>query len=87
MHFRIFNGFTFILLFPGPVRLDLGDAIPRVVYVPTVSSLLSIISDVMKEYSTRMVRKWKYRRYLDIYSVMGMGILWESLLGTPELSV
>ena len=57
----------FTLLFPGPVHLDLGDAIPAVACVPTVSSLLSIISDAMKKYSTQMVRKRKYRRYLDNY--------------------
>ena len=66
--FTVFNGYTFILLFPGPVSLDLGDAIPGVAYVPTVSSLHSIISDVTKEYLTQMVRKRKYRRYLDTYS-------------------
>ena len=60
-----FKGYTFILLFPWPLHFDLRDAIPPVAYVPMVSSFLSIISDVTKEYSTWMVRKRKYRRYLD----------------------
>ena len=65
LHIWIFDGPTSILLFSGPVHLDLRDAIPLVSCVPTVSSLLSIISDATKEYSTRTVRKRKYQRYLD----------------------
>ena len=56
------------LLFPGPVHLDLRDAIPLVAYATTVSIILSIISDVTKKYSTRMVWKRKYPRYLDRYN-------------------
>ena len=82
MLFRIFNGYTFVLLFPGPVRLDLGDAILRVAYAPTVSSFLCIISDVTKEYSTWMVRKRKYRRYLDI-KILGprLALGWVTIQG------
>ena len=36
------------LLFPGPIHLDLRDAILPVTYAPTVSSILSIISNVTK---------------------------------------
>ena len=47
----------FILLFPGAVRLDLGDAIPRVAYVPMASSLLSIDSNDSEEEISTIFRQ------------------------------
>ena len=49
------DGFPFILQFSGPDHLDLGDAIPMVAYVSTISNLFDIISVAMEDYSTQMV--------------------------------
>ena len=61
----VFNRFTFIFTVSRAVYLDLRVTIPLVAYAPMVSSILSIISEVMKKNSTRMVRKRKYPRYFD----------------------
>ena len=52
LNLRILTVLHLFLLFPGPVHLDLRDNIPPVAHAPTVSFILSIISDVTKKYST-----------------------------------
>ena len=55
---------------PGPNHLDLGDTIPPVAYVSTVSSVLDIISDAREDYLTQMVRKTKFMTiFLKVFMV------------------
>ena len=49
------TAFHLFLQFSGPNHLDLGDAIPMVAYVSTISNLFGIISVSMEDYSTQMV--------------------------------